>query len=141
MAFAISIGSLVVGILKVTNAHACPWDLVEYGGHALAYPLLDSAPIGNMIGRCFPGGHASSGFGLMALFFLFYPRSQRLALVCWLAAVALGLLMGFGQVMRGAHFITHNLWSGWWVWLSQLLLFWLAGRFIPYRGKSDDGTP
>ncbi|RRA38556.1 phosphoesterase, partial [Cronobacter sakazakii] len=37
------------------------------------------------------------------------------------AGIALGLAMGFGQVMRGAHFFTHNLWAGWWVWLTQVV--------------------
>lgn len=28
--------------------------------------------------------------------------------------------MGFGQIMRGAHFLTHNLWAGWWVWVKPV---------------------
>ncbi|OTW33329.1 phosphoesterase, partial [Enterobacter kobei] len=32
---------------------------------------------------------------------------------------------GFGQVMRGAHFFSHNLWAGWWVWFSQVAVYGL----------------
>ncbi|MNW19852.1 hypothetical protein D3C71_2200080 [compost metagenome] len=31
--------------------------------------------------------------------------------------------MGLGQMARGAHFLSHNLWSGWVVWLVAVLLF------------------
>lgn len=37
------LGPLVIGILKATSAHSCPWDLVEYGGKALNYVLMDTA--------------------------------------------------------------------------------------------------
>lgn len=125
----IGVGPLVIGILKSTSAHSCPWDLVEYGGKAVSYILMDTAPAGAGPGHCFPGGHASSGFALMAVFFLFYPERPRLATLCWIVGVCLGMIMGFGQVMRGAHFLTHNLWAGWWVWLSQLALFWLISGY------------
>lgn len=123
------IGPLVIGVLKATSAHSCPWDLVEYGGKSLSYVLMGTVPVGAGLGHCFPGGHASSGFAVMALFFLFYPERPRWALLCWFAGVSLGMLMGFGQIMRGAHFLTHNLWAGWWVWLSQLAVYWMISGF------------
>ena len=123
----LGIGPLVVGILKATSAHSCPWDLIEYGGKAMSFPLFGAVSALPGPGRCFPGGHASSGFAVMALFFLFYP--QRLAWWCWCGGIALGMLMGFGQIMRGAHFLTHNLWAGWWVWLSQLVIYWMVSGY------------
>ncbi|MEX2976098.1 phosphatase PAP2 family protein [Serratia fonticola] len=126
----IGIGPLVVGILKATSAHSCPWDLLEYDGKAMSFPLFGSTPAFPGPGRCFPGGHASSGFAVMALFFLFYPQRPRLAYWCWLGGITLGMLMGFGQIMRGAHFLSHNLWAGWWVWFSQLAVYWcISGYF------------
>ncbi|QKJ86558.1 Phosphatase PAP2 family protein [Paramixta manurensis] len=130
VALLIGIGPLAVGILKATSAHSCPWSLVEFGGKAISYPLLGHIPLGSGPGRCFPGGHASSGFSAMALFFLFWPERPKLAWFCWSAALALGLLMGFGQVMRGAHFFSHNLWAGWWVWLAQLFTFGCVSHLL-----------
>lgn len=132
----LGIGPLVIGILKATSAHSCPWDLVEYGGKSLSYVLMGTAPVGAGPGHCFPGGHASSGFAVMALFFLFYPERPRLATLCWFVGASLGMLMGFGQIMRGAHFLTHNLWAGWWVWLSQLAVFGMISGFY----RRDKGT-
>lgn len=123
VALLIGVGSLAVGVLKATSAHSCPWDLVQFGGKAFSYPLLGAVPVESGPGRCFPGGHASSGFSLMALFFLYWPSRPRMAWLCWGGAIALGLAMGYGQMMRGAHFLSHNLWAGWWVWLVQLLIY------------------
>lgn len=95
----------------------------------MSFPLFGAVPALPGPGRCFPGGHASSGFAVMALFFLFYPQRPRLAWCCWCGGIALGMLMGFGQIMRGAHFLTHNLWAGWWVWLSQLAIYWMISGY------------
>ncbi len=123
VALLIGVGAAVIGLLKASSAHSCPWSLVEFGGHAVSWPLFGTPPLNSGPGHCFPGGHASSGFGIMALFFLFYRERPVLAWGCWLAGIILGLTMGFGQVMRGAHFFSHNLWAGWWVWLVQLTTY------------------
>lgn len=123
VALLFGLGPLVVGLLKAHSAHSCPWDLALFGGKAASFVLLDAVPANSGPGQCFPGGHASSGFALMALFFLWWPEHPRRALLALLIGVLTGLLMGYGQVMRGAHFFSHNLWAGWWVWLSQVLIF------------------
>lgn len=122
-AILIGLGSATVGILKSVSQHSCPWDLIEYGGRAIEYPLLSSVNYFDGPGHCFPGGHASGGFSLMALFFLFYPKNRKLAFMLLGAAILLGQIMGFGQVVRGAHFFSHNLWSCWWVWFTQLFVY------------------
>ncbi|MCE0488662.1 phosphatase PAP2 family protein [Pantoea sp. Mb-10] len=123
VALLFGLGPLVVGVLKAHSAHSCPWDLAMFGGKAESFVLLDSVPANSGPGQCFPGGHASSGFSLMALFFLWWPERPRRALVALLVGITVGLLMGYGQVMRGAHFFSHNLWAGWWVWLTQVVVF------------------
>lgn len=129
------LGALSVGILKTASHHSCPWDLLEYGGKAVSYPLFGAVPDGSGSGRCFPGGHASSGFGVMALFFLFYRERPRLAWSCCALGVALGLAMGYGQVMRGAHFFSHNLWAGWWVWLTQVVVYGMVSTLLVKEPK------
>ncbi|MBK0001802.1 phosphatase PAP2 family protein [Erwinia sp. S38] len=135
VALLMGIGPLVVGVLKSSSAHSCPWDLVQFGGHAVSYPLFGSIPENSGPGRCFPGGHASSGFSAMALFFLFWPRRPRLAWCCWWAALVLGTAMGFGQIMRGAHFMSHNLWAAWWVWLTQCVIFGCVTHLFKMKRK------
>ncbi|UJD94055.1 phosphatase PAP2 family protein [Lelliottia amnigena] len=129
-ALLMGLGTLVVGVLKSMSHHSCPWDLVEYGGKAVSYPLFGSTPVDSGPGRCFPGGHASSGFMVMGLFFAFWRERPRLAWGFVALGVIFGLLMGYGQVMRGAHFFSHNLWAGWWVWFSQVLAYGLVSAWF-----------
>lgn len=120
---AMLLATALVSLLKSQSLHACPWELQAYGGTAEYFALFAHAPANTGEGRCFPGGHASGGFSLMLLYFYYQPRWPQLARY-WLAGgLLLGMLMGWGQLMRGAHFLSHNLWSGWLVWLAGVLLF------------------
>ena len=134
VALMMGLGALTVGLLKAVSAHSCPWSLVEYGGSAVGFPLLGEVPANSGPGQCFPGGHSSSGFMTMALFFLYYRERPRLAWLWLVIGITLGLAMGYGQVMRGAHFFSHNLWAGWWVWLTQVVSLGFATAFIK-KGK------
>lgn len=122
VALMMGIGPLVVGILKASSAHSCPWDLVRFGGKAVSYPLFGIVPAHSGPGRCFQAGTLQAVLAPWRCF-LFYPRRLRLAVICWWIALTIGLVMGFGQVMRGAHFLSHNLWAAWWVWLTQCVTF------------------
>ena len=63
----------------------------------------------------------------MAIYLLTRRAGFRYAYGYWLAALILGFGFGWVQMMRGAHFLSHTLWSAWWVWLVELLVFalWL----------------
>ncbi|MRS91293.1 phosphatase PAP2 family protein [Enterobacteriaceae bacterium RIT714] len=124
------LGALAVGLMKSISHHSCPWDLVEYGGKALSWPLFGTMPANSGPGRCFPGGHSSSGFMVMGLFFAFWRERPRLAWFFVALGVMAGLTMGYGQVMRGAHFFSHNLWAGWWVWFSQVVAYGLVSTWF-----------
>jgi membrane-associated PAP2 superfamily phosphatase len=131
------LGPSVVGLLKASSAHSCPWHLTVYGGAGgVEYPLFGT-PMGDAgQGKCLPGGHAAGGFGVMAFYFVARAAGIRSAWRYALAGGVLGMGMGTTQMMRGAHFLSHNLWSAWVVWATLLLLFalmqWLAVR----RGQS-----
>jgi len=135
IALMIASGPMVVGLIKSFSHHSCPWDLVRYGGRGYEYPLLGHISEFPGKGKCFPGGHASGGFGLLALYFLFFPISKRLAKWVAAAAICLGMIMGFGQVMRGAHFFSHNLWSLWWGWATQVTVYYIY-TFLYYRKET-----
>lgn len=106
----------VVQALKGSSIHACPYDLAMYGGNAPWFPLFDSITAAVHKGRCWPGGHASAGFAIIAGYFALREKEPRWARWALIAGLVLGTVMGAVQVVRGAHFLSHNLWSLWFVW-------------------------
>ena len=68
-------------------------------------------------GKCFPAGHAITGFALMILFFALEKKSHRY--LSLLAAISIGWILGLYQMIKGAHFLSHNL-------VSMLLCFLVA---------------
>ncbi len=116
------LSTLAVSILKSQSMHACPWDLTQFGGSLQFYPMFASLPIGELGGHCWPGGHASGGFALMAFFFTFRRTHPIFAYVSLVMSLMLGFVMGWTQMIRGAHFLSHSLWSAWVVWLVLLIL-------------------
>lgn len=127
-------GPLVVALLKQVMVRPCPWSLVMFGGGSAYSPLL-SGPVfaWHEAGKCFPGAHASGGFGLLALVPLLSGRRRILMLGF---ALLLGLFMGWTRMMQGAHFLSHNLWSAWICWAATLVSFHLIHPGV----KLDDRT-
>lgn len=113
---AILLAPFVVSMLKSQSVHACPWDLREFGGHLRYVALFHAAPLGQALGHCFPSGHASAGFAGWGAYFLWWRTHPRWARFWWWLILLLGFIMGWGQVMRGAHFFSHVAWAGWWSW-------------------------
>ena len=125
-----------VAILKHDSMHACPWDLTIYGGDLPFFDLFKNPPAGTKSGGCFPAGHPSGGFALIAFYFAFRRYRARFAgAMLWLG-ILMGLAMGLVQIIRGAHFLSHVLWSGWVVWLTLLLLYGLWTPKIKSRHKA-----
>ena len=120
---------LGIVVLKAMNATSCPWDLADFGGAARYVSHWASPPGGDGGGgHCFPAGHASSGFAFIGGYFVFRQVSPALART-WLAGALLaGLALGIGQQLRGAHFMSHTLWTGWvcWVIAAGVDLGWTA---------------
>ena len=110
------ISTTAISILKSVSVHGCPNDLAQYGGDLPYLQLFESLPIGVAMGKCFPGGHASGGFALMAFYFAFNDVQPKFAKCMLLLALTLGFVMGWAQMMRGEHFLSHNLWSAWLIW-------------------------
>ncbi|WP_374323886.1 phosphatase PAP2 family protein [Azonexus sp.] len=126
---AITLSTAVVPPLKVVSAVQCPWDLSHFGGGETFSPLLAARPPTEHPGRCWPAGHASSGFSLIALFFALRDRRPRLARGLLAGALAFGSLLAAGRMMQGAHFLSHNLWTLLLDWSICLLVY----RFTLYR--------
>jgi membrane-associated PAP2 superfamily phosphatase len=61
----------------------------------------------------------------MAAYFCLRQNNAPGAMKWLLVAVCIGFILGISQQMRGAHFMSHTLWTAWlcWTvgWLSHLL--------------------
>ncbi|MDN4060980.1 phosphatase PAP2 family protein [Massilia sp. YIM B02769] len=113
---------LVISTLKQASVAHCPWDLARYGGSEPYLRLFDALPFGVQPGHCLPAGHASSALWLVSLCVLWLPERPRTALRALVAALAIGGAVGWLQQLRGAHFLTHTLWS---VWIACAVVFTL----------------
>ena len=116
---AIPLGTTMLKAL--TNRH-CPWDVIDFGGYAPYVGLLTLPPAGIEAGACFPAGHASGGFVWMVWGVALRPHSRRLAAGMVLLGLLLGALLGGAQMLRGAHFLSHTLWSAWLAWALSVAL-------------------
>ncbi|SFH02228.1 Membrane-associated enzyme, PAP2 (acid phosphatase) superfamily [Duganella sp. CF458] len=119
---------VVVSLLKRASTSHCPWDLERYGGHAPYIRLLELMPAGVEPGHCLPGGHASSALWLIAISAFWWPEQPRKALGVGALMMAFALGVGFMQQLRGAHFLTHTLWSAWVACLVVMANYSLAKR-------------
>ena len=130
LALAIIISTSIVTTGKRLIGKHCPWDLDRYGGTVPYTKLLEELPPGCRPGNCFPAGHAAGGFAIMAGYFAWRDRHRRVA-QSWLAAgLLLGSIYGYGQMARGAHFLSHNSWSAIICWLTALTLYLAMRRFL-----------
>jgi len=122
-----------VAILKRLSGVPCPWSVEEFGGnlpylHTFQYLAAPAA------GHCFPAAHASSGFGLLALYFSFAPFIAKNRWLLLLPGLVIGFSFGLAQQLRGAHYLSHDLWSATIAWLGLVLFSALAWRFAPPAG-------
>jgi membrane-associated PAP2 superfamily phosphatase len=114
------LGLALINLLKQASQTSCPWDLAEFGGVGTyvqhwVWWRGDGGP-----GHCFPAGHASAAFAFAGGFFALRPVSFRLASRCLAVALAAGLVLGLAQQFRGAHFMSHTLWTAWLCWVAAL---------------------
>jgi len=126
-----------IAVAKNLNTASCPWDLLRYGGtlpylHTLDYKFGLVAA-----GHCFPAGHASGGFALLGMYFaglLFVRRPGWLLL----PGILVGTIFALGQESRGAHFLSHDIWTLGICWFGSLGLFLL---FRPWNWPQHGSLP
>jgi membrane-associated PAP2 superfamily phosphatase len=124
LALGLSIG--VVGLLKTLTNVDCPRDLSEFGGAFPYVHLFADRPDALRHARCFPSAHASSGYALLALYFALRERSRWASRLGLAVGLVMGLIFGIAQQSRGAHFVSHDVWSAWLVWTISLSLYTFA---------------
>jgi len=135
LVLSLGLATAFVTPVKAVTAVQCPWSLKEFGGKETYSELLSPRPATNKPGRCWPGGHAATGFTLFALFFVLRDRRPRLARKALVFAFALGTVFSIGRMLQGAHFFSHNVWTAIFCWLICLGAYY----FILYRpaGKAE----
>lgn len=137
LAMSVLVATTLVAWFKTWSNMDCPWDLLRYGGQRPYVELLHLRPIGLARGACFPAGHASAGYAWMALYFFFLMTRPQWRWRGLGAGVAAGLLFGISQQLRGAHFISHDLWTAIICWATALVLYLV---FRADDASSRDGS-
>jgi membrane-associated PAP2 superfamily phosphatase len=121
--------ALLIPLLKLASLTSCPWSLAEFGGPATyvshwRFGQADGGP-----GHCFPAGHATAAFCFLPGWFILR-RVAPVAARRWLIATLVGgMVMLMVQVARGAHYVSHSLWTAWFCCLlGVVLVHALRGR-------------
>ena len=103
-------GAALVHTIRHFSAIDCPWNTPRYGG-ALGPPTLADANATTLArGRCFPAAHSAGAFSLLA--FALLARGWGARVLC-AGALGLGVVFAVTQWSRGAHFVSHDLFSAW----------------------------
>jgi len=114
---------LVVSSFKNLNTTSCPWDLAEFGGSARYVSHWSWGLNDGGVGRCFPAGHASAAFCFLPGYFWLREKAPRQARVWLIATLIAAMTIGLAQQVRGAHYLSHTLWTGWVSWVVTLLAY------------------
>ncbi len=118
---------------KYTNM-PCPKHSTQYGGiypHVAVwehYPNTFNQP--NHI-QCWPAGHASGGFALLSLFFLFRSKKNRKRAIFF--ALAMGWVMGGYKMLIGDHYFSHTLITMLLSWLLILIIAKAVSSVMPLQ--------
>lgn len=116
------IPAVVAGLKAISNT-PCPKSIERYNGSYPNVKVFDNYPKSfkqkHKI-RCWPAGHASGGFALLSLFFLFKtPKNKKRALIF---AIFIGWSMGLYKMFIGDHFLSHTIISMILAWIIVLIL-------------------
>ncbi len=101
---------LIVGALKDVTNTPCPKHIRRYNGNSPYITVLkrhSDSPLQAKRFRCFPAGHASGGFALMSLVFLFKSRKNRI--LSFIFAMIVAWPIGVYKMLIGDHFLSHTI--------------------------------
>jgi membrane-associated PAP2 superfamily phosphatase len=133
---------IAVPLLKRFSDTSCPWDLIEFGGVWPHVPHAQWGATDGGPGGCFPSGHAVSAFGFIGVGFLWRERHPGWARAAWVLVLVAGGLAGFAQVARGAHHVSHVLWTA---WLCYAIAWgcdrWFARRHSGHAAAGSEPGP
>jgi len=129
-----------VSALKSITKVPCPRDIQMFGGEFPYVKLFQHYPAAYQQRRkpgCFPAGHASGGFALLSLFFLFKSRKNRIRATAF--ALTVGWSTGIYKMLIGDHFLGHTVASMLFAAVIVSLIangvYFVAGRF---KARADN---
>ena len=113
-------------LMKNFSGVACPWSLPEFSAiHAeVITPFSWLFTDVSSQGRCWPAGHASTGFCLFGLFFAARRLKKPWAGWVFTAVLLFGSLCAFDRMLQGAHFLSHSVASLLMEFAVAGLIFW-----------------
>jgi len=125
---------LVVGELKAVTNTPCPKNIHHYDGNYPDLKVFDPYPPDfkqECSIRCWPAGHASGGFALLSLFFLFKQTSNRKKAI--LFALVIGWSMGTYKMLIGDHFLSHTIITMLLAWAIILTIVYVLEKIDSHR--------
>jgi len=123
---------VIVGGLKKSTNMPCPKNEIHYEGKMVKTVVWQryAQPYKNMEHiSCWPAGHASGGFALMSLFFLF--KTKRNKYIALIGALTVGWSMGVYKMLIGDHFLSHTILTMILAWLIVLVI----KKMIDYENR------
>ena len=126
---------LIVGSIKGETNMPCPKDEVRYGGiyprTAVWQNYTPDFKLHHHKSKCWPAGHASGGFALLSLIFLFHKRKHKI--IAGAVALVVGWSMGLYKMMIGDHFFSHTVITMILAWLIILLIAKIVNKIYSLR--------
>lgn len=142
---AFALCTTVIHYLKSHTSVYCPVETTLYGGTQLRSEWFEHFSWFEKAGdgRCWPGGHASSGFTLLALYFVARRHRWQHARTLLITILLLGLVYGTTRVLQGWHYMSHTFWAGIFVWLTTWLtaLFFYGRLALQAPARRSTSTP
>lgn len=136
LALATLLALVAVVAVKRMSGMDCPWDLTRYGGDRVFVSLFERRPEKMPGAACFPAAHASAGYAWVTLYFFFLITRPRLRWIGISSALATGAVLGFVQQLRGAHFVSHDVWALIICWLVALIVYISFYPTLPTSGSA-----
>jgi membrane-associated PAP2 superfamily phosphatase len=116
------VSTSLISIGKHTLSLSCPWEFSIYGGQLNYLSRISQLWVANGEG-CFPAGHSSAGYSWICLFFAGIYLKNRWSWFGLVIPLIVGFVFGFAQQLRGAHFLSDDIWTLTICWITAVLLY------------------
>ena len=127
---------LIASSIKAQTNMPCPKDEERYGGiyprTAVWQNYTPEFKLHHMKkNKCWPAGHASGGFALLSLIFLFHKKRHKI--IAAASAFLVGWGMGLYKMIIGDHFLSHTVITMILAWLVILLIAKIVNKIYSLR--------